>query len=92
MPKDDPAAWQMSVQQRLLEIHHDAYPILAENLKLLSNQAFTLRRHNGTDVPPEASSRRRRSRHQWHGRLPDRFWRKYIVACGRFIRSDRHRR
>ena len=55
MPKDDPAAWQMSVQQRLLEIDRDAYPILASNLKLLSNQAFILRWQNGTGAPLEAS-------------------------------------
>lgn len=55
MPKEDPTVWQMSVQQRLLEIDRDAYPILAANLKLLSNQAFILRWQNGTDAPLEDS-------------------------------------
>jgi TetR/AcrR family tetracycline transcriptional repressor len=55
MPKEDSAAWQMSVQQRLLEIDRDAHPILATNLKLMSNQAFILRWQNGTDAPLERS-------------------------------------
>ncbi len=55
MPKEDPTAWQMSVQQRLLAIDRDAYPILAANLKLLSNQAFILRWQNGVDAPLEGS-------------------------------------
>lgn len=36
---------------RLIEIDRDAHPILAANLKLLSNQAFILRWQNGTDAP-----------------------------------------
>ena len=55
MPNDDPAAWQMSVQRRLLEIDREAHPILAANLKLLSNQAFIIRWQNGTDAPLESS-------------------------------------
>ena len=55
MPKEDTAAWQMSVQQRLLEIDRQAYPILADNLRLLSNQAFILRWQNGTEAPLEKS-------------------------------------
>jgi TetR/AcrR family tetracycline transcriptional repressor len=55
MPKEDSSAWQMSVQQRLIEIDRDAHPILAANLKLLSNQAFILRWQNGTDAPLERS-------------------------------------
>ena len=51
MPKEDATAWQMSVQQRLLEIDREAYPILSANLRLLSNQAFILRWQNGTDAP-----------------------------------------
>ena len=51
MPKDDAASWQMSVQQRLLEIDPSAYPILSANLRLMSNQAFILRWQNGTDAP-----------------------------------------
>lgn len=55
MPKEDPLAWQVTVQKRLLEIDHDAFPILAANLRLLSNRAFILRWQNGVDAPLEAS-------------------------------------
>lgn len=55
LPKEDPTAWQMLVQQRLLEIDREAYPILAANLKLLSNQAFILRWQSGTEAPLESS-------------------------------------
>ena len=55
MPNEDPTAWQMSVQQRLLEIDRDEFPTLAANLKLLSNKAFMLRWENGTDSPLESS-------------------------------------
>jgi TetR/AcrR family transcriptional regulator, tetracycline repressor protein len=55
MPKEDPLAWQLSVQQRLLEIDQKVYPILASNLRLLSNQAFILRWQNGTEAPLESS-------------------------------------
>lgn len=51
MPKEDSAAWQMSVQQRLLNIDPSDYPILAANLRLLSNHAFILRWQNGTEAP-----------------------------------------
>jgi AcrR family transcriptional regulator len=51
MPKEDSAAWQMSVQQRLLNIDPETYPILAGNLRLLSNKAFILRWQNGTEAP-----------------------------------------
>lgn len=55
IPNEDPIAWQMSVQRRLLEIDASAYPILASNLGLLSNHAFILRWQNGTDAPLDDS-------------------------------------
>lgn len=55
MPKEDASAWQLSVQERLLQIDREEYPILAANLRLLSNQAFILRWQNGTEAPLENS-------------------------------------
>lgn len=55
MPKEDPIAWQMSVQQRLLGVDPDAFPLLAANLNLLSNQAFILRWQNGVEARLDTS-------------------------------------
>ena len=55
MPSDDPTAWQISVQQRLLAIDRTEYPTVAENLPLLSNRAFILRWQNGAEAPLDAS-------------------------------------
>lgn len=55
MPNEDPIAWQLAVQQRLLAIDRDAYPTLAANLGLLTNQAFILRWENGTRASLEIS-------------------------------------
>ncbi|WP_076070232.1 TetR/AcrR family transcriptional regulator C-terminal domain-containing protein [Sphingomonas montana] len=55
MPKEDPMAWQVIVQKRLLELDQNAFPILAANLRLLSNKAFILRWQNGVEAPLESS-------------------------------------
>lgn len=55
MPTENPTAWQMSVQQRLLDVDREEFPTLAANLKPLSNKAFILRWENGTDAPLEDS-------------------------------------
>ncbi len=50
-PTEEADAWQMHVQERLLVINHEKYPVLASNLPLLSNRAFILRWQNGIDAP-----------------------------------------
>lgn len=55
LPSDDPTAWQLSVQERLLSLDQDAYPTLAANLPLLSNRAFILRWQSGAEAPLDNS-------------------------------------
>lgn len=55
LPSDDPTAWQLAVQERLLSLDHDAYPTLAANLPLLSNRAFILRWQSGAEAPLDDS-------------------------------------
>ncbi|CAN5312716.1 hypothetical protein BH10PSE3_BH10PSE3_34640 [soil metagenome] len=55
MPTEDPVGWQMTVQQRLIGIDREQYPVLAANLSLLSNRAFIVRWQNGVDAPLDDS-------------------------------------
>lgn len=57
MPSEDSTAWQLSVQQHLLSVDRDKFPLLSANLGLLSNRAFTLRWQNGSDAPLDESYR-----------------------------------
>jgi TetR/AcrR family tetracycline transcriptional repressor len=57
MPSEDAIAWQLSVQQHLLSVDRDRFPLLSANLGLLSNRAFTLRWQNGGDAPLDESYR-----------------------------------
>jgi AcrR family transcriptional regulator len=55
IPEEDSATWQLAVQQRLLGIDREAFPILAANLSRLANHAFILRWQNGVDAPLDDS-------------------------------------
>jgi TetR/AcrR family tetracycline transcriptional repressor len=55
MPVENPTAWQMLVQQRLIAVDRDQHPTLAANLPLLSNHAFILRWQNGVEAPLDDS-------------------------------------
>jgi TetR/AcrR family tetracycline transcriptional repressor len=55
IPREDPTAWQLAVQKRLLTVDPERYPTLAANIPRLSNQAFILRWESGSDAPLEAS-------------------------------------
>ena len=55
LPRDDPTAWQLAVQERLLSLDREAYPTLAANLPLLSNRAFILRWQSGAEAPLDDS-------------------------------------
>ncbi len=55
VPTENSTAWQMSVQERLLGIDRDKFPVLATNLPLLVNHAFILRWQNGIDAPLDDS-------------------------------------
>lgn len=59
MPRDDPASWQIAVQERMLAIDRNAYPTLSSHLGLLSNRAFILRWQNGVEAPLDDS-------YDWH--------------------------
>jgi TetR/AcrR family transcriptional regulator, tetracycline repressor protein len=51
LPPDDVKAWQRQVREHLQNAAPSRYPILARNLELLSNRAFTTRWLNGTEAP-----------------------------------------
>lgn len=53
-PAEDPE-WGTAMQERLLKIDRERYPILAENLPNLANQAFTLRWRSGAEAPLDDS-------------------------------------
>lgn len=55
LPSDDPTAWQLEVQERLLSLDRHAFPTLAANLPLLSNRAFILRWQSGAEAPLDDS-------------------------------------
>ena len=54
-PREDPAQWQITVQERMLSIDADIHPLLSNNMHNLSNRAFILRWQNGVDAPLDAS-------------------------------------
>jgi TetR/AcrR family transcriptional regulator, tetracycline repressor protein len=55
VPTEHAAAWQISVQERLLGIDRNEFPVLAMYLPLLVNHAFILRWQNGIDAPLDDS-------------------------------------
>jgi TetR/AcrR family transcriptional regulator, tetracycline repressor protein len=55
VPADDTRSWQKEIRDRLANVPSFKYPLLAQNVKLLSNRAFTLRWQNGTEAPLDAS-------------------------------------
>lgn len=55
LPADGTRAWQKDVRDRLQTVPAEKYPRLAENMKLLSNKAFTLRWQSGTEAPLDES-------------------------------------
>lgn len=55
IPREDPAQWQIAVQERLLAVDADTYPLLSRNMRILSNRAFILRWQNGVDSPLDTS-------------------------------------
>lgn len=55
IPRENPSAWQISVQERMLTISRAEYPTLTDNLSQLSNHAFILRWQNGVDAPLDDS-------------------------------------
>jgi TetR/AcrR family transcriptional regulator, tetracycline repressor protein len=54
-PTGDSGAWQKETRERLQNVQRVRYPLLADNMKLLGNKAFTLRWQNGTEAPMDAS-------------------------------------
>lgn len=54
-PGADTEAWQKETRERLQSVQRVRYPLLADNMKLLGNKAFTLRWQNGTEAPMDAS-------------------------------------
>jgi TetR/AcrR family tetracycline transcriptional repressor len=55
IPAEGTADWQQEIRNRLKDVPSTRYPLLAKNMKLLGNKAFTLRWQNGTDAPLDAS-------------------------------------
>lgn len=55
VPADGTRAWQKDVRERLQSLPSEKFPLLAENMKLLSNKAFTLRWQNGIEAPLDHS-------------------------------------
>jgi AcrR family transcriptional regulator len=55
LPGEGTAAWQKEMRDRLDNVPRTRYPILADNMKLLGNKAFTLRWQNGAEAPLDAS-------------------------------------
>jgi AcrR family transcriptional regulator len=55
IPVEDTKNWQKEIRERLQNVEAYRYPILAENIKLLSNKAFVLRWQNGIEAPLDAS-------------------------------------
>ncbi|KQX23227.1 MULTISPECIES: TetR/AcrR family transcriptional regulator [unclassified Sphingomonas] len=55
IPREDAAQWQIAVQERLLSVDAEAYPLLSRNMRNLSNRAFILRWQNGIDAPLDTS-------------------------------------
>jgi TetR/AcrR family tetracycline transcriptional repressor len=55
MPSEDTGAWQRGIRERLAGVQRTRYPLLADNMKLLGNKAFTVRWQNGTEAPLDAS-------------------------------------
>lgn len=55
MPMEDTRTWQRQVRERLQSTPESRYPLLARNIKLLGNRAFTLRWQNGTEAPLDDS-------------------------------------
>jgi AcrR family transcriptional regulator len=55
IPHEDAAQWQIAVQERLLSVDADTYPLLSRNMRNLSNRAFILRWQNGIDAPLDTS-------------------------------------
>lgn len=51
VPAEDTRAWQKEVRERLQNVPPTKYPLLAQNMKLLGNRAFTLRWQSGTEAP-----------------------------------------
>jgi TetR/AcrR family transcriptional regulator, tetracycline repressor protein len=54
-PFDDTGAWQKETRERLQSVQRVRFPLLADNMGLLGNKAFTLRWQNGTEAPMDAS-------------------------------------
>lgn len=55
VPTEGTRAWQKEVRDRLHGLPTEKFPLLAENMKLLSNKAFTLRWQSGTEAPLDYS-------------------------------------
>lgn len=55
VPVDGTRAWQKGVRERLQSLPMEKFPLLAENMKLLRNKAFTLRWQSGVDTPLDYS-------------------------------------
>lgn len=55
IPTENAASWQKEIRERLAGVQRIRYPLLADNMKLLGNKAFTLRWQNGSEAPLDAS-------------------------------------
>jgi TetR/AcrR family transcriptional regulator, tetracycline repressor protein len=55
VPADSTRAWQKDVRERLQGLPSEKFPLLAENMKLLSNKAFTLRWQSAIESPLDYS-------------------------------------
>src|SRR6185312_9818947 len=51
VPAEDTRVWQKEVRERLQSVPEIKYPLLAHNMALLGNRAFTLRWQNGIEAP-----------------------------------------
>lgn len=55
VPLEETKRWQKDIRERLQAVQSSRYPLLAGNMKLLGNKAFTLRWQNGSEAPLDAS-------------------------------------
>jgi AcrR family transcriptional regulator len=55
IPSEGTSVWQKEIRERLAGVQRTRYPLLADNMKLLANKAFTLRWQNGSEAPLDAS-------------------------------------
>jgi len=55
LPPEQTSQWQEEMRERLAGVQRVRYPLLADNMKLLGNKAFTLRWQNGSEAPLDAS-------------------------------------